>query len=38
LRSGDFITEFNGHAVKTPNEFNRHIRTAKPGGKITVTF
>jgi S1-C subfamily serine protease len=38
LRSGDVITEFNGRPVKTPNEFNRHIRAAKPGSKITVTF
>jgi membrane-associated protease RseP (regulator of RpoE activity) len=38
LRPGDVITEFNGHPVKTPNEFNRHIRAEKPGGKIVVTF
>jgi membrane-associated protease RseP (regulator of RpoE activity) len=38
LRSGDIITEFNGHPVKTPNEFNRHIRAAKPGGKVVITF
>jgi membrane-associated protease RseP (regulator of RpoE activity) len=38
LRSGDIITEFNGHPVKTPNEFNRHIRAAKPGGKVVVTI
>jgi membrane-associated protease RseP (regulator of RpoE activity) len=38
LRSGDIITEFNGRPVKTPNEFNRHIRAAKPGAKIVVTF
>ena len=38
LRSGDVITEFNGHPVKTPNEFNRHIRATKPGSKIAVTF
>jgi len=36
LRSGDVITEFNGHPVKTPNEFNRHIRGAKPGSKIAL--
>jgi hypothetical protein len=38
LRPGDVITEFNGHAVKTPNEFNRHIRAVKPGSKVAVTF
>jgi membrane-associated protease RseP (regulator of RpoE activity) len=38
LRQGDVITEFNGQPVKTPNEFNRHIRAAKPGSKVEVTF
>jgi len=38
LRPGDVITEFNGHPVKTPNEFNRHIRAARPGSKVVVTF
>ncbi len=38
LRPGDVITEFNGHPVKTPNEFNRHIRAVKPGSKVTITF
>jgi membrane-associated protease RseP (regulator of RpoE activity) len=38
LRTGDVITEFNGHPVKTPNEFNRHIRAAKPGSKVVITF
>jgi S1-C subfamily serine protease len=38
LRPGDVITEFNGHPVKTPNEFNRHIRAVRPGSKVVVTF
>src|SRR5215510_7041462 len=38
LRPGDVITEFNGHPVKTPSEFNRHIRAAKPGSKVVVTL
>jgi membrane-associated protease RseP (regulator of RpoE activity) len=38
LRPGDVITEFKGHPVKTPNEFNRHIRSLKPGSKIMVTL
>ena len=38
LRPGDVITEFNGYPVKTPHEFNRRIRSAKPGGKTPVTF
>jgi S1-C subfamily serine protease len=38
LRPGDVITEFDGHPVKTPNEFNRHIRATKPGGKIALTL
>lgn len=38
LRPGDVITEFNGLPVKTPNEFNRHIRAVKPGSKVIVTF
>src|SRR5215468_1801527 len=38
LRPGDVITEFNGHPVKTPGEFNRHIRAVRPGSKVVVTF
>jgi len=38
LRQGDVITEFNGHPVKTPGEFNRHIRAVRPGSKVVVTF
>ena len=38
LRPSDIITEFNGHTVKTPNEFNRQIRAVKPGSKVAVTF
>src|SRR5262247_351714 len=38
LRPGDVITEFDGHPVKTPNEFNRHIRATRPGGKVVLTF
>jgi membrane-associated protease RseP (regulator of RpoE activity) len=38
LRPGDIITEFNGRPVKTPNEFNRHIRAVKPGSKILLTL
>jgi S1-C subfamily serine protease len=38
LRPGDFITEFNGHPVKTPNEFNRRIRAVKPRSKVPVTL
>ena len=38
LRRGDVITEFNGHPVKTLNEFNRHIRAVRPGSKVVVTF
>ena len=38
LRNGDVITEFDGHPVKTPNEFNRHIRATKPGSKIALTL
>jgi S1-C subfamily serine protease len=38
LRPGDVITEFDGHPVKTPNEFNRRIRAVKPGSKVPVTF
>jgi len=38
LRQGDLITEFNGRPVKTPNEFNRHIRAVKPRSKVTLTF
>ena len=38
LRRGDVITEFNGHPVKTLNEFNRHIRAVRPGSKVAVTF
>jgi hypothetical protein len=38
LRPGDVITEFNGHPVKTPNEFNRNIRAVRPGSKVAVTF
>src|SRR5215510_6652090 len=38
LRPGDVITEFNGHTVRTTNEFNRHIRAVRPGSKVVVTF
>jgi S1-C subfamily serine protease len=38
LRPGDVITEFDGHPVKTPNEFNRRIRATKPGGKIALAL
>jgi S1-C subfamily serine protease len=38
LQPGDVITEFNGHPVRTTNEFNRHIRAARPGSKVVVTF
>jgi PDZ domain-containing secreted protein len=38
LRAGDVITEFDGHPVKTPNEFNRQIRATKPGSKIALTL
>jgi S1-C subfamily serine protease len=38
LRPGDVITEFNGHPVKTPNEFNRHIRAVRPRSKIVLTL
>jgi S1-C subfamily serine protease len=38
LRAGDVITEFNGQPVKTPNEFNRHIRAVKPRSKIVLTL
>lgn len=38
LRPGDVITEFNGRPVKTPNEFNRHIRAVKPRSKVLLTF
>jgi S1-C subfamily serine protease len=38
LRPGDVITEFDGHPVKTPNEFNRRIRATKPGSKIALTL
>jgi S1-C subfamily serine protease len=38
LQPGDVITEFSGHPVKTPNEFNRHIRAVRPGSKVVVTF
>jgi S1-C subfamily serine protease len=38
LRPGDVITEFNGYPVKTPNEFNRRIRSVNPRSKASVTF
>lgn len=36
LRSGDLITEFDGHAIRTPHELNRRIRAAKPRSKFQV--
>lgn len=38
LQRGDVITEFNGSPVKTPGEFNRRIRAAKPRSKASVTY
>lgn len=38
LKAGDVIAEFNGHAIRTPNEFNRLIRAVKPRSKVTLKF
>src|SRR5262245_24260330 len=38
LRLGDLITEFDGHPVKTPNEFNRRIRATTPRSRIRLTL
>lgn len=38
LQQGDVITHFNGNAVRTPSEFNRRIRAAKPRSKVTLKF
>lgn len=38
LRVGDVITELNGVAVRTPGEFSRRIRLAKPRSKVTITY
>lgn len=38
MREGDVVTEFNGFKIRTPEEFNRRIRLAKPRSKVAVTF
>ncbi len=38
LQVGDVIFEFNGQAVRTPNEFNRRIRAAKPRSRVVVKY
>jgi len=38
LQTGDVITQFDGHAVRTPNEFNRRIRAVKPRSKVAIKF
>lgn len=38
LLAGDIITEFDGHAVKTPQEFTRRIRATKPRTRVLVKF
>jgi len=38
LKPGDFIAEFNGHPIRTPNEFNRRIRAVKPRSKVKLKF
>lgn len=38
LKPGDVITEFNGQFVRTPSEFNRRIRAAKPRSKVQIKF
>jgi len=38
LQSGDIVTEFDGHAIRTRNEFGRRIRATKPRTKVTVKF
>lgn len=36
LQLGDLITEFDGHATLTPDEFTRQILATKPRTKITL--
>jgi S1-C subfamily serine protease len=38
LLAGDIIIEFDGHAIKTPQEFTRRIRATKPRSKVPVKF
>jgi S1-C subfamily serine protease len=38
LQVGDVITQFDGHAVRTANEFNRRIRAVKPRSKVPIKF
>lgn len=38
LKVGDVITEFNGVPTRTPNEFNRRIRSIQPRSKVQIKF
>jgi membrane-associated protease RseP (regulator of RpoE activity) len=38
LVKGDIITEFDGHPVKTAEEFTRRIRATKPRTRVMVKF
>lgn len=38
LQSGDLITQFDGHPVRTRSEFLRRIRATKPRSNVLVRF
>src|SRR5262245_16888470 len=38
LQQGDIITEFDKHAIKTPNELIRRIKAAAPRTKLLIKF
>ncbi|MEW6207131.1 MAG: PDZ domain-containing protein [Acidobacteriota bacterium] len=38
LQAGDFITEFDGRAIKTSTELARRIQSARPRSKVVVKF
>jgi S1-C subfamily serine protease len=38
LQAGDFITEFDGHAIKTSTELARRIQSTRPRSKVMVKF
>jgi S1-C subfamily serine protease len=38
LQSGDLITEFDGHAIRTAEEFRRRLQATQPRSKVAVKF
>jgi len=38
IASGDVVTEFDGHAVSTPEQLEHLMVLYSPGNKVTITW